>query len=119
MRVFMERQSVSRQDDMNAPNRRVIEIISNCRIKNFIEILIESYCPKVNNDRATWVLWDNHKVLAVFDSVSKKCKCFQKDEAFVREIVKEKENPEMYLYYRGEDDINVVIDEYKEELLAF
>lgn len=117
MRVYMERQSVSRQDDINAPNRRVIEVISKCRVRNFIEILMESYCPKVKSDRATWVLWDNHKVVAVFDSVSKKCKCFREDETFVKDIIT-KENPEMYLYYKGEDDINVVIEEYKEELIV-
>ena len=118
MRVYMERQSISRRDDKSAPNGRRIEIIDNCRLRNFIDILIDSYCPKVNSDSATWILWDNHKVISVFDSVSKKWVCFQDAESYIKDIVRSKDNPEMYLYYRGKENIKEVIEEFKEELIV-
>ena len=118
MRVYMERQSISMRDDKLAPNRREIEIINNCRLRNFVDILIDSYCPKANKQRATWVLWDKHRVVAVFDSVSRKCKCFRNSETFVRDLVRGEESAEMYLYYRGQEDMGEVIEEFKEELIV-
>lgn len=118
MRVYMERQSISMRDDKQAPNRKEIEIISNCRLRNFIDILMDTYCPKANKKRATWVLWDEHKVVAIFDSISRKYKCFRNSETFIKDIVREEENAEMYLYYRGQDDMSEVIEEFKEELIV-
>ncbi|MBE6048528.1 MAG: hypothetical protein E7213_09055 [Clostridium sp.] len=118
MRVYMERQSISMRDDRLAPNRREIEVVNNCRLRNFVDILMESYCPKNNKKRATWVLWNQHKVVAVFDSISKKCKCIQNSETFIKELSLEEDSAEMYLYYRGQEDMGEVIQEYEKQLIS-
>lgn len=118
MRVYMERQSISMRDDRMAPNGKEIEVINNCRLRNFIDILIESYCPKDNKKRATWVLLDQHKVVAVFDSKSKKREFFQSSETLIKELFKEEESAEMYLYYRGQDDMGEVVEEFQNELIS-
>jgi hypothetical protein len=118
MRVKMERQSVSMRDDKKAPNREIIEVMGNCKLKSFIQILSESYCPKVDKNKATWVLWDRHKVVAVFDSINNYCKCFYDENLQLNEILKDEENSEMYLYYRENEDIDNVYDELREELIG-
>ncbi|MDS0527375.1 hypothetical protein NNC19_16920 [Clostridium sp. SHJSY1] len=118
MRVKMERQSVSTKDDRSAPNSEFIEIMNNCKLKDFVKILIESYCPKVKKDRAVWVLWDRHKALAVFDSVNAYSKFFYSEDLPLNEVIKDAENADMYLYYREEEKLGHVFDELREELIG-
>lgn len=118
MRVKMERQSVSAIDDKNAPNRDFIEIMNNCKLKSFVKILVESYCPKVEKNRAVWVLWDRHRALAVFDSVNGHSKFFYSEELQLNEILKDAENADMYLYYREEENLDNVFNELREELIG-
>ncbi|WP_143314943.1 hypothetical protein [Clostridium sp. HBUAS56017] len=118
MRVKMERQSVSMRDDKKAPNSEIIEVMGNCKLKNFIQILVENYCPKVDKDKAIWVLWDRHKAVAVFDSVNNYYKCFYNEDLQLNEISKDEENAKMYLYYREEENIDNVYNEIREELIG-
>jgi hypothetical protein len=118
MRVKMERQSVSMRDDKNAPNREIIEVMNKCKLKNFIRILSENYCPKVDRERAIWVLWDKHNAVGVFDSVNNYSKCFYNEDLQLNEIFKDEETAEMYLYYREDEDIENVYDELREELIV-
>lgn len=111
MKVYMERQSVSMRDDKNAPNRRMIEVLENCRIKDFIKILIKNYCPKVTKSKAVWVLWYEDKLIAVFDSVLKSYKSMFDENIALKDIVNKKNDIELYLYYKGNVEIDYVLEE--------
>ena len=117
MKVRMERQSVSMRDDKRAPNEMKIEILENCRLKDFIEILSKSYCPAVSEKNAMWVLWDRYKAVAVFDSITKKYKGFYDENMLLKDIINRDDDVEMYLYYKGATDIKYVLEELIEELL--
>lgn len=118
MRVKMERQSVSMKDDKNAPNREIIEIMNNCKLKSFVDIISKSYCPKVDKKAAIWVLWDRHKAITVFDSINNECRFFFDEELQLSEILKDEENLEMYLYYKEYEDIDDAYNELCEELIG-
>lgn len=117
MKVIMERQSVSMRDDKMAPNKMKIEILENCRLKDFIQILSKSYCPDLREKRGVWVLWDRHKAVAVFDSMTKKYKGFYDENMLLKDIINRDDDVEMYLYYKGATDIEYVLEELIEELL--
>lgn len=117
MKIIMERQSVSRRDDKRAPNNMKIEVLENCRLKDFIEILSKSYCPEVKEKKAMWVLWDRCKAVAVFDSITKEYKGFYDENMLLKDIINSDEDIEMYLYYKGPEDIKYVLGELIEELL--
>ncbi|MDD6795709.1 MAG: hypothetical protein PUE01_09935 [Clostridiaceae bacterium] len=110
MKVYMERQSVSMRDDKKAPNRQMFEILENCRIKDFIKILIKNYCPKVNSKKAAWVLLYKDKTIAVFDSVSKKYSSIYNENIILKDLLMKNEKQELYLYYKGDEDINYIIE---------
>jgi hypothetical protein len=117
MLVIMERQSVSMRDYKRAPNKMKIEILDNCRLKDFIQILSKSYCPQISEKRGVWVLWDRHKAVAVFDSKTKKYKGFNDEKLLLKDIINRDDDIEMYLYYKGTADIEYVLEELIEELL--
>lgn len=110
MKVYMERQSVSMRDDKKAPNGQVFEVLENCRIKDFIKILIKDYCPKVNQKKATWVLLYKDKVIAVFDSISKHYKSIYNDNIVLKDFLLKNDKHELYLYYKGNEDINFIVE---------
>lgn len=118
MRISLERQSVSMRDDRKAPNRQTFEVMGNIRLKSFIEILSKNYCPKVNDEKEIWVLWDKHKAVAIFDSISYTGKYFYNKDLAMKEVVNGEEEAEMYLYYRGNANINDVYEELQEELIG-
>ena len=117
MKVNMERQSVSMRDDKRAPNKMQIEILENCRLKDFIQILSRSYCPNLTEKRCVWVLWDRHKAVAVFDSKTKKYKGFYDENMLLKDIIIRDDDVEMFLYYKRAADIEYVLEELIEELL--
>lgn len=117
MLVIMERQSVSMRDDKRAPNTMKIEILENCRLKDFIQILIKSYCPDLIQKKCVWVLWDRYKAVAVFDSRTKKYKGFYDENMLLKDIVNRDGDAQMYLYYKGATDIEYVLEELIEEVL--
>ena len=57
-------------------------------------------------------------MVAVFDSKSKKREFFQSSETLIKELFKEEESAEMYLYYRGQDDMGEVVEEFQNELIS-
>lgn len=119
MKINMERQSVSMIDDKKAPNRKTFEVIGSCSIKSFIQILCESYCPRIYKEKASWILWDKHKAIAVFDSITKDCVYLtSREDIAIQDLVNKEDVAEMYLYYRGTADIEDVIYELKEELIG-
>ncbi|MBE6050639.1 MAG: hypothetical protein E7214_08295 [Clostridium sp.] len=118
MKINMERQSVSMRDDKKAPNRETLEVIGSCSFRGFIDILCKNYCPKIYEEKAVWILWDRHKAIAVFDSVTKECVYLtNREDVMIQDIIKD-DLAEMYLYYKGKTNIEEVIYELNEEMIG-
>ncbi|WP_294351219.1 hypothetical protein [uncultured Clostridium sp.] len=119
MIINMERQSVSMRDDRKAPNRKSFEVIGSCSLKSFIKILCESYCPRMYEEKAVWILWDRHKAIAVFDSITRECVYLtSRKNIALQDLTKKDDLAEMYLYYKGKTNIDDVVYELNEELIG-
>lgn len=110
IRIIMTRDSVCREDDRNAPHKAVIGIDSDGSLRDFINILIERYCPKIRGATVIWILLYNNKPLAVFNGETGTINILNDNTAnmAIKEIVNGNSSPAMFLHYMGQNVIEEV-----------
>ena len=95
------------EDERNAPHGAVIGINSDSSIKEYINILVERYCPKMKGRNLTWVLSYNNRHLAVFNGTTGRTTLIDDNmiNMTMKDIVKHDHEPSMYLYYISQNSI--------------
>lgn len=107
IRIKMTRESICMEDERYAPHNAVIGIDYNSTIKEYINILIERYCPKMRGKNLIWVLSYNNRHLAVFNGTTGRITLI--DEKMInmtmKDVLKSDGEPSMYLHYISENSI--------------
>ncbi|WP_294403844.1 hypothetical protein [uncultured Clostridium sp.] len=107
VRIIMTRASVCMADEYNAPHKAVIGIDADGSLRDFINILIERYCPRIKGGIAIWALSYNDKPLAVFNGGTGTINILNDNTAKlpIEKIVKGNSSPSMFLHYIGQSTI--------------
>ncbi|MGN0144094.1 MAG: hypothetical protein ACI398_03875, partial [Clostridium sp.] len=107
VRIKMTRASVCMEDDRYAPHGAVIGMDSDSSLSDFIRILIERYCPKIKGRDLIWVLSYHERHLAVFNGTTGSTNIINDNmiNMTMQDIVKEDNNPAMYLHYLSQSSI--------------
>lgn len=110
VRIIMTRASVCMADACNAPHKAVIGIDSDGSLRDFINILIERYCPRIKGGTAIWALSYNDKPLAVFNGGTGAINILNDNTAnmTIQEIVNSNSSPAMFLHYIGQNVVEEV-----------
>ena len=110
IRVKMTRDSICAADDCNAPHGAIIGVDSDGSVKDFINILIERYCPKMRGRDLIWVLSYNNRHLAVFNGTTGSTNVVNDNmvNMTMEDIVNGEESPAMYLHYISQGTIEDV-----------
>ena len=110
VRINMTRASVCRDDDAYRPHKAIIGIDNTGSLRDFINILLKRYCPRIKGMTVIWVLSYNNKPLAVFNGGTGTINILNDKTAAlsIEEIVKGDDNPSMFLHYIGQNAIEEV-----------
>jgi len=72
----------------------------------------KSHIPRIRNE-------SGFGFLSIINGNKKNTKqCIQNSETFIKELSLEEDSAEMYLYYRGQEDMGEVIQEYEKQLIS-
>ena len=107
IRIKITRESICMEDERYSPHNAVIGIDSKSSIKDYIDILIEKYCPKIRGKNIIWVLSYNKRHLAVFNGTTGRINLIDDRmiNMTIKDILKSDGEPSMYLYYISENSI--------------
>lgn len=101
LRIQVGRTRISMGDKVIPASASIINAKGEWSLKEFIDVLIENYCPKVPEKSVTWVLSYKDRSLAVLDSGSGHVNILNEkmSELTMKDIVSGDKGPQMIIYY--------------------
>lgn len=107
IRIQVGRPSISLGENIISASASIINAKEDWSLKDFIDVLIEKYCPKIQEKSITWILSYKDRSLAVFDSGNGHVNILNEkmSELTIKDIVSGDGRPQMILHYINPSDI--------------
>lgn len=113
VKINITRGSINDSDDYYTPHERKFELEDTYTLKEYINLLIEKYCPIIKKGDVMWVLLHDVNPIVIFNSNNvEECYFFIDEDIPVSKIFNSS-YVELYLSYEFNNDIDQLKEDYR------